>query len=133
MPPIVSRGYFVISSANGTPRGGACLGSALAKAGVSVSFSRTHRPSVTSTTGATKGTRQPQSQMNCSRVSANPRIRNSPLAAMNPTGAPSCGNRPETGAHMRRRVLDRQQGRTAPFAAQAETLAETQDAEQHRR
>ncbi len=54
--------------------------SALAKAGVSVSFSRTHRPTATRTMLVMKGRRQPHS-LNCSGVRKKVRHRNRLLAA----------------------------------------------------
>src|SRR3546814_14765232 len=65
---------------------------------VSVSLSRTHRPSATSTALARNGSRQPQSR-NWSSVRNRPSSRQNPLAAMNPTGAPIGGNIPSRLRH----------------------------------
>ena len=56
-------------------------------------FSRTYRPSNTSTALARNGSRHPQFT-NCASVSTLLSTRKIPPDRMNPTGAPSCGNIP---------------------------------------
>ena len=63
------------------------------KAGDSMSFSRTHRPTTTSAAESRNGRRQPQ-LMNCSSVICTLSSTNSRFERMNPIGAPSCGKVP---------------------------------------
>jgi hypothetical protein len=52
---------------------------------------------------------------------------------MKPTGRAKLREHAEAGAPAGRRVLHRQQGGAAPFAAKAEALTEAQDTEQEGR
>ena len=76
--------------------------------------------------------RQPNAK-NCSSVSARDSSRKMPPEKKKPIGAPSCGNMPYQARLPGRRVLDGEQHRAAPFAAQAEPLAEAAQREQQRR
>src|SRR3546814_3743993 len=67
---------------------GASFSSAAAKSGVSPIFSRTHSPRATSTAEKRKGIRQPQRAKSAS-LKNTPSSRNSPFAAIKPTGAPN--------------------------------------------
>ncbi|MNH24531.1 hypothetical protein D3C79_844700 [compost metagenome] len=65
----------------------------MANTGVSSSFRRTYRPTMTRAALSRNGMRQPQLR-NCSSVSSMARVRNRPLAARKPIEGPNCGNMP---------------------------------------
>ena len=59
--------------------------------------------------------------------------RNRPVAIRKPIGGPSCGKHAVPGAFAFRRVFDRDQGRSTPFAAKPDPLHEAQSGKRQRR
>ena len=101
-------------------------------AGVSAIFRRTYKPSTTSTELTMNGTRQPQLR-NCSSVSDTARREEQPVRREEADRRPELREHAEPAALAGRRVFGREQRRAAPFAAEADALAEAQDAQQDRR
>ena len=86
------RQCLVMTSLNGILTS-FCLSKTFWNAGVSCSFRRIHRPTITSSELAMNGIRQPHCMKSASDINA-PRVKKEPVAKIKPIGAPSCGNMP---------------------------------------
>ena len=85
------------SSPMGMDTGGSCA-SARVNSGVSLIFSRTHKPSPTRIALARNGIRHPHAAKSAS-LNVAPISRNNPFAAINPMGAPNWGTIPKRARH----------------------------------
>ncbi len=83
---------FVTTSLNGILTS-FCLSKTFWKAGVSWSFKRIYKPTITKIALAINGIRQPHCMNACSGIAAL-KSKNEPVAKIKPIGAPSCGNMP---------------------------------------
>jgi hypothetical protein len=93
-------------------------------------FSRTHRPTATSSAESRNGTRQPHAEIGVAHRQA--QDQEQAIGAESPPARPIAA-RSQSAPSSWRGVFHRQQRRAAPFAAKAEALTETADAQQDRR
>ena len=82
-------------------------------------------------TGQKMAARHPQAMKSASPIPST-RARKKPVASKKPMGGPSCGKHAEPGPLLARGILGREEGRTAPFAPESDTLAEAKEAKQDR-
>ena len=92
VPRMSMRQCLVMTSLNGIVTS-FCLSKTFWNAGVSCSFKRIHKPTITNNALEINGMRQPHCIKSASDINA-PRVKNEPVAKIKPMGAPSCGNMP---------------------------------------